>query len=117
MDRSLMSSPSSAASDLGWWERWPWRLVQTNLREVDMRDMDAERYVASLEAFGATVAMINTSGIVASWSSTALPAAGAFLPLRCSSGERSRASSSNRSGRSEWPAGRSQTPFPVLRSL
>jgi putative glycosyl hydrolase-like family 6 (GHL6) protein/glycosyl hydrolase family 42 (putative beta-galactosidase) len=67
-----MSSPSSAASDPGWWERWPWRLVQTNLREVDMRDMDAERYVASLEAFRATVAMINTSGIVASYP-TALP--------------------------------------------
>jgi hypothetical protein len=32
-----------------------------------MRDIDAERYVASLRSFGATVAMINTSGIVASY--------------------------------------------------
>jgi Hypothetical glycosyl hydrolase 6/Beta-galactosidase trimerisation domain len=56
----------------GWWEGWPWRLVQTNLREVDMADIDAERYVASLEDLGATVAMINTSGIVASYP-TALP--------------------------------------------
>jgi putative glycosyl hydrolase-like family 6 (GHL6) protein/glycosyl hydrolase family 42 (putative beta-galactosidase) len=56
----------------GWWERWPWRLVQTNLREIDMRDIDADRYVASLKALGATVAMINTSGIVASYP-TALP--------------------------------------------
>ena len=51
----------------GWWEDWPWRLIQTNLREVDMADIDAERYVASLRSFEATVAMINTSGIVASY--------------------------------------------------
>jgi hypothetical protein len=51
----------------GWWETWPWRLVQTNLREIDMRDIDAERYVESLRSFEATVAMINTSGIVASY--------------------------------------------------
>ena len=55
-----------------WWQGWPWRLVQTNLREVDMVDIDAERYVASLQELGATVAMINTSGIVASYP-TALP--------------------------------------------
>lgn len=51
----------------GWWEDWPWRLVQTNLREIDMADIDAARYVASLRDLGATVAMINTSGIVASY--------------------------------------------------
>jgi hypothetical protein len=56
----------------GWWEDWPWRLVQTNLREIDMLDIDADRYAASLQALGATVAMINTSGIVASYA-TALP--------------------------------------------
>lgn len=51
----------------GWWEGWPWRLIQTNLREVDMADIDAERYVADLRSFQATVAMINTSGIFASY--------------------------------------------------
>jgi hypothetical protein len=56
----------------GWWEHWPWRLVQTNLHEVDMADIDAGRYVASLKELHATVAMINTSGIVASYQ-TALP--------------------------------------------
>src|SRR5215207_4646672 len=54
----------------GWWEDRPWRLVQTNLREIDMRDIDAKRYVASLKAFDATVAMINTSGIIASYPTT-----------------------------------------------
>lgn len=42
-------------------------MVQTNLREIDMADIDAERYVASLEDLHATVAMINTSGIIASY--------------------------------------------------
>jgi Hypothetical glycosyl hydrolase 6/Beta-galactosidase trimerisation domain len=60
-----VADPSAALG--GWWETWPWRLIQTNLREVDMRDIDAERYVASLRSFEATVAMINTSGIVASY--------------------------------------------------
>lgn len=57
----------ASAAGGGWWETWPWRLIQTNLREIDMRDIDAERYVASLRSFDATVAMINTSGIVASY--------------------------------------------------
>jgi Hypothetical glycosyl hydrolase 6 len=51
----------------GWWEGRPWRLIQTNLREIDMRDIDAARYVDSLRSFDATVAMINTSGIIASY--------------------------------------------------
>ncbi|HET9723941.1 MAG TPA: hypothetical protein VFR44_08890, partial [Actinomycetota bacterium] len=63
-----MSGVADASAGLGgWWETWPWRLIQTNLREIDMRDIDAERYVASLRSFEATVAMINTSGIVASY--------------------------------------------------
>jgi hypothetical protein len=59
----------SAAPNLppAWWEGRPWRLIQTNLREIDMRDIDAAGYVESLRWFGATVAMINTSGIIASY--------------------------------------------------
>ena len=58
---------TSRGSGSGWWETWPWRLVQTNLREIDMADIDAARYVAALKDLDATVAMINTSGIVASY--------------------------------------------------
>jgi hypothetical protein len=54
-------------SPAGWWEERPWRLIQTNMREIDMRDIDAARYVESLRSFDATVAMINTSGIIASY--------------------------------------------------
>jgi len=50
-----------------WWIDYPWRLIQTNLREIDMADMDAEEYVNQLKSFSATVAMINTSGIIASY--------------------------------------------------
>ncbi|MFW5686197.1 MAG: hypothetical protein ACOC0O_06035, partial [Spirochaetota bacterium] len=50
-----------------WWTTHPWRLIQTNLREIDMRDIDAGRYVRELEAMGATIAMINVGGIIASY--------------------------------------------------
>ena len=32
-----------------WWESYPWRMVQTNLREIDMADMDAKAYAADLK--------------------------------------------------------------------
>lgn len=50
-----------------WWEDYPWRMIQTNLREPDMADMDAERYVEDVKAFGATVVMLNAAGIVAGY--------------------------------------------------
>lgn len=51
-----------------WWEHgFPWRLIQTNLREIDMLDIDAEMYVSELKRFKATVVMINTSGIIANY--------------------------------------------------
>lgn len=50
-----------------WWNEKPWRLIQTNLREIDMADIDAQEYVRQLKEFGANVAMINTGGILASY--------------------------------------------------
>ena len=50
-----------------WWENYPWRMIQTNLREIDMEDMDAKKYVADLQAFGATVVTLNAAGIIASY--------------------------------------------------
>lgn len=50
-----------------WWEGYPWRMIQTNLREPDMEDMDAKRYVQDMKEFGATVVMLNAAGIVASY--------------------------------------------------
>ena len=46
-----------------WWNEIPWRMVQTNLRQIAMQDMDAEAYVRELQAFHATVVLLNTAGI------------------------------------------------------
>lgn len=50
-----------------WWKNHHWRFIQTNLREIDMQDIDAKQYVQDMLSFEATVAMINTSGIIASY--------------------------------------------------
>lgn len=50
-----------------WWDHTPWRLIQTNLREIDMVDIDAGQVVADLQAFKANVLMINAAGIIASY--------------------------------------------------
>jgi len=50
-----------------WWRDRPWRMIQTNLREIDMRDISAARVVADLKAFAANVLMINAAGIIASY--------------------------------------------------
>ncbi|MGH0052275.1 MAG: beta-galactosidase trimerization domain-containing protein [Sphaerochaetaceae bacterium] len=50
-----------------WWQDRPWRIVQTNMREIDMRDISAKQYVADMKAFNANTAIINTGGIVASY--------------------------------------------------
>ena len=47
-------------------------MVQTNLREIDMADIDAEKYASDLADFGATVVTLNAGGILASYES-ALP--------------------------------------------
>jgi hypothetical protein len=50
-----------------WWKNEPWRMIQTNLRQIDMVDIDAKEYVEQLKKFNATVVMINTGGILASY--------------------------------------------------
>lgn len=52
-----------------WWENYPWRMIQTNLREIDMEDIEAEKYAADLKEFGATVVTLNAAGIIASYDS------------------------------------------------
>lgn len=52
-----------------WWQGYPWRMVQTNLREIDMADIDAENFARDLADFGATVVTLNAGGILASYES------------------------------------------------
>lgn len=47
-----------------WWDR-PFRLLQTNLREIDTAVLDVDATVAALEAAGADAWLLNTGGIVA----------------------------------------------------
>lgn len=44
-------------------------MVQTNLREIDMADIDAEGFASDLADFGATVVTLNAGGILASYES------------------------------------------------
>ncbi|MCR5545147.1 MAG: beta-galactosidase [Lachnospiraceae bacterium] len=55
--------------DKMWWETHPWRMVQTNLREIDMENMDAEAFAQSLKNYHATVVTLNAAGIIADYES------------------------------------------------
>ena len=50
-----------------WWKQIDWRCIQMNLREIDMLDIDKEQIINDLKSFDATVFMINTGGIIASY--------------------------------------------------
>lgn len=52
-----------------WWNSYPWRMVQTNFREIDMDGIDANAFAQSLTDFGATVVTLNAGGILASYDS------------------------------------------------
>lgn len=52
--------------DASWWNRAPFRLVQTNLREVDAT-MDVDAYVQSMVDASANTVLINVGGIVANY--------------------------------------------------
>src|SRR5258708_7185499 len=52
--------------DNSWWNRAPFRLVQTNLREIDAT-MDVGAYVQSMVDASANVVLINVGGIVANY--------------------------------------------------
>jgi hypothetical protein len=50
-----------------WWLEEPFRMVQTNLREIDAKDFDIDLYVNSLKDIGANTVLINVGGIVANY--------------------------------------------------
>ena len=55
------------AQEADWWLNEPYRLVQTNLREIDAKDFDIDVYVKSLQDIGANTVLINVGGIVANY--------------------------------------------------
>ncbi|MDB4582678.1 beta-galactosidase trimerization domain-containing protein [Draconibacterium sp.] len=50
-----------------WWLEEPYRLIQTNLREIDAIDFDVDIYIKSLKDIGANTVLINVGGIVANY--------------------------------------------------
>jgi len=50
-----------------WWAKKNWRMIQTNLREIDMQDIRADQVVGDLRDFRANGLMINAAGIIASY--------------------------------------------------
>jgi hypothetical protein len=50
-----------------WWLEEPYRLIQTNLREIDAIDFDVDVYIQSLKDIGANTVLINVGGIVANY--------------------------------------------------
>ena len=50
-----------------WWLKEPFRLVQTNLREIDAIDFDIDVYVGTIKDIGANTVLINVGGIVANY--------------------------------------------------
>jgi len=66
--QACFSSTSAQVKPLDeWWIKEPYRLVQTNLREIDARDFDLDVYVNSIKDIGANVVLINVGGIVANY--------------------------------------------------
>lgn len=49
-----------------WWQEKPRRLIQTNLREIDVR-MDIEAFIESIKQYSADVLLLNVGGIVANY--------------------------------------------------
>lgn len=50
-----------------WWKEHPWRMVQTNLREIDFIGLDPESFVEEIRNLHATVLLLNAAGISASY--------------------------------------------------
>ena len=58
--------PEPGRYDDSWWNRAPYRLVQTNLREIDAT-MDTDAYVQSMVDASVNVVLLNVGGIVANY--------------------------------------------------
>ncbi|HTE09555.1 MAG TPA: hypothetical protein VK645_01275, partial [Chitinophagaceae bacterium] len=61
-----LTSINPGRYDTTWWNRAPYRLVQTNLRETDAT-MDVAAYVQSMVDASASIVLINVGGIVANY--------------------------------------------------
>ncbi len=61
-----LSSVDPGRYDTTWWNRQPYRLVQTNLREIDAL-MNVDDYIQSMVDAHASIVLINVGGIVGNY--------------------------------------------------
>ncbi len=52
-----------------WWRERPWRMIQTNFREIDFAGATPEQFVADLRSFDANIVLLNAGGIIANYDS------------------------------------------------
>ncbi len=50
-----------------WWRNYPWRVIQTNMREVDVENLNAERFVNDLISFHCNAVMVSFGGTMANY--------------------------------------------------
>ncbi|MBQ4473238.1 MAG: beta-galactosidase, partial [Lachnospiraceae bacterium] len=50
-----------------WWNGYPWRVIQTNFREIDTRNFDEDVFIESLKDFSCNAVMLNAAGLIASY--------------------------------------------------
>ena len=53
-----------------WWDNYQWRVIQTNMRECDIKDLDPVRFVDDLVSFHANTVMVSFGGTLANYPST-----------------------------------------------
>ncbi len=53
-----------------WWKDYPWRVVQTNFREIDTLNFEEDEFLTALERLHCNAVMLNTAGLMASYEST-----------------------------------------------
>ena len=53
-----------------WWDDYQWRVMQTNMRECDIKDLDPVRFVDDLVSFHANTVMVSFGGTLANYPST-----------------------------------------------
>jgi len=63
----IINSFAQVQPEEEWWLEEPYRLIQTNLREIDAIDFDVDVYIQSLKDIGANTVLINVGGIVANY--------------------------------------------------
>lgn len=64
--QSTIQSIDPGSYDSTWWNRAPYRLVQTNLREIDAT-MDVDAYIQSMVDASVSIVLLNVGGIVANY--------------------------------------------------